>query len=50
MGVLILDYTPHPLRGLGMINRKSLNYSIDNFLYAKEWILETNKYIKGEEI
>ena len=37
MGVSALKYLPTPLKGLGIQNRKLLNYSVDGFCFAEQW-------------
>ena len=44
LGVLFLKYVPAPIKGLGMINREKLNFSIKEFGYANQWKEELNFY------
>ena len=37
MDVLALKYVPTPIKGLGLINREKLDYSIDGFCFADQW-------------
>jgi len=37
MDVLYLKYVPIPIKGLGLINREKLNYSINEFCFTDEW-------------
>ncbi|MBU4602251.1 hypothetical protein KKA86_04030 [bacterium] len=37
MGVLYLKYVPTPIKGLGVINREKLDYSINEFCFVDEW-------------
>lgn len=44
MGVLSLKYVPNPLKGLGLVNRENLGYSIMGFCFAEQWKRSINTY------
>jgi hypothetical protein len=44
LGVLFLKYVPVPIKGLGVINREKLNFSITEFCYADQWKKELSFY------
>lgn len=37
LGVLSLKYVPYPLKGLGIMNRETLGFSVDVFAFKEEW-------------
>jgi len=44
MKVLSFRYTPNPLKGYGILNRKKLGFSTENFSFSDEWIESLNDY------
>ena len=37
LGILSLKYTPYPLKGLGILNRRQLGWSTEGFPFQNEW-------------